>query len=176
VLKDGGRGFWLMKHKPVGTCYILSSQYKPQRTLQMCSVRTALFALAVFSHRGSTYASVAVRCTRLGLQFLPKWVHLLVPTNIVVSAYRQPFQYDLRSSRLWLWRWQSSGLQRCVDWYEFTKVSAVNTASIIRAMSKPGARGQPTKQQKNLSTFKANPGARHRTKRITGNGKRCFKL
>jgi hypothetical protein len=30
-----------------------------------------------------------------------------------------------------------TGLQRRVDWYEFTRVSEVCTASIIRAMSKP---------------------------------------
>jgi hypothetical protein len=51
------------------------------------------------------------------------------------TTLREYAKYDLRFSRRSVRRWPSSELQRRVDWYEFTDVSEVRTASMIRAIS-----------------------------------------
>jgi hypothetical protein len=51
----------------------------------------------------------------------------------ILRESKLKIKYDLRFSRRWLWRWLSFVLYRRVDWCEFTKVSEVLNASIIRA-------------------------------------------
>jgi hypothetical protein len=58
------------------------------------------------------------------------WVK--ISTNVFIRCF-----VTLRFSWQWVWRWLSSGLWRCLDWYESTTVSEVCTASIIRVMSEP---------------------------------------
>jgi hypothetical protein len=65
--------------------------------------------------------------------------------------------HDLRFSRRSLWRWPSAGMQRREDWYEFSDVSEVCTASIIRAMSTLAVRTSETTVTLCQSTRRDNP-------------------
>jgi hypothetical protein len=73
------------------------------------------------------------QCLSLNLGVLPSLIIRYDVATCLLSGHSL-HKYDFRFSRWWVWRWPSSGLKRRVDWYKFTKVSEVCTASTIRAM------------------------------------------
>jgi hypothetical protein len=77
--------------------------------------------------------------------------HLYMTTN----CFRRGKTAD--ELRLKLDRWPSSGLQRRVDWYKFTNVSEVLTASIIKAMTMEAVQTSETFVNSNQSTRRYNP-------------------